>query len=77
MRDEFQYFCPKTSSEILRVFKKESKNIDFITEREIRAVKKNKELFEIFTDKGSFFSKKVVVASGGLSYQSVGASGIG
>ncbi len=77
VRDKYQYFCEKTSSEILRVFKKESKDIEFFTSCEVFEAKKEGELFEIKTSEGIFKTHSFVVASGGLSYQSVGAGGIG
>jgi len=38
---------------------------------------KKKEHFIVQTDRGELYARKLVVASGGLSYASVGASGIG
>jgi predicted Rossmann fold flavoprotein len=64
-----QYFF-ESSSVILNYFKK-IKNISFNTE--ILGVEKNR----VVTNKGEIRAKHIVVATGGLSFKSLGASGIG
>jgi predicted Rossmann fold flavoprotein len=73
-RKKNQYFF-KSSSELLRYFKKNVKNIKLNCE--IIDVNKKKDFFEITTSKGVFKAKKLVVATGGKSYKSLGASEIG
>lgn len=77
VREDTQYFCTKTASEVLRVFKKESKDIEFSTNYDVVSATKKENIFETVTNRETVRSKALVVASGGLSYQSVGASSIG
>ncbi len=72
IRKRGQYFCPKSSEELLNIFKKEVKNT--VLNCEILDVKEG---FEVKTSKGIFRAKNLVVATGGLSYRRVGASGVG
>ncbi|NPA88194.1 NAD(P)/FAD-dependent oxidoreductase [Caminibacter pacificus] len=68
---ENQYFF-KNSDVLLDFFKKNVKNIRLNTE-----VLEVKEDLSVVTDKGVFKAQNVVVASGGLSFKKLGASGIG
>ena len=69
-----QYFCKK-SEEIINIFEKEIKNIQiFLNQKVQKVIKKDK--FFIETNKETFEAKKVIVASGGLSYPIIGASSI-
>ncbi len=49
---------------------------ELLLSTEIIKVEKNNELFEIVSSTGLFYSKKVVVASGGISYSSLGTTDI-
>jgi len=71
------YFCKKSSDEIINLLKRSSKNSEIILNNKIVEVVKNADLFEIKTDKSQFRARKVVVATGGESYKSIGASNIG
>lgn len=54
-----------------------SSKIDILYEAEVINCEKYEDVFQTTTSKGVFFSKMLVVASGGLSYPQLGASGIG
>lgn len=71
------YFCKKSSDEIINLLKRSSKNSEIILNNKILEVVKNGDLFEIKTNKSHFRARKVVVATGGESYKSIGASNIG
>ena len=68
-----QYFLA-SSTVLLDFFKKNVKNIK--TNIEVLDVKKSK-YFIIKTNKGEIKAKKVVIASGGVSFKKLGASDIG
>lgn len=71
------YFCKDSSDEIINILKKETRHVDMLLNREILKVTKNGDIFEVKTSKGLLKSKKVVVATGGKSYKTLGASDIG
>jgi len=70
------YFC-NSSSEPIKMFKRLNKKTDFYMEHEVLDVEFKDELFIVKTNKQNIKSKKLIVASGGLSYKSLGASDIG
>jgi predicted Rossmann fold flavoprotein len=71
------YFCKNTSDDIINVLKKNAKNSEIILNNTVLHVSKEQELFSITTDKNVYKAKKVVVATGGKSFQTLGASDIG
>ena len=77
-REEGQLFCVKDSGEIIKMLENESNDtgVNIILDCRIIDVKKE-ESFIISTDNGIFQSESLVIASGGLSYPGIGASGIG
>jgi predicted Rossmann fold flavoprotein len=77
LRKNRYYFCKDSSDEIINVLKKLTKKHRFILDAEILKLSKDDELFTIDTKKGVFKSKKVVVATGGKSFATLGASDIG
>ncbi len=70
------YFC-KSSSDVINMFKKLTQKSKFYLEHKVYDVEYSNNIFEIKTDKSIIKSKKLIVASGGLSYPSLGASDIG
>jgi predicted Rossmann fold flavoprotein len=72
-----QYFCENSSKEIVDIFKKEIDNRKIKLNTKVISVTKKDEVFKVETNRGDFFAKKVVVASGGLSFAKVGATDIG
>ena len=71
------YFCKHSSDEIINILKEKTKNTYLLLNHEILQVKKEQERFDIYTQKGLLHAKKVVVATGGKSYKTLGASDIG
>ena len=77
IKKQTQYFCKESAKEIVDIFAKEvAKQTLFLNEKVIK-VSKKRDLFIIVTNKRKLVSKKVVVASGGLSFPKIGASSIG
>ncbi|MBI5100430.1 MAG: NAD(P)/FAD-dependent oxidoreductase [Nitrospirae bacterium] len=73
-----QLFLTKGSEEIINMLHKEcsTSGVELLLQTGIRNVIKDG-LFELSTDKGRFTSSSLVVATGGLSYPALGATGIG
>ncbi|MEA3490546.1 MAG: aminoacetone oxidase family FAD-binding enzyme [Campylobacterota bacterium] len=72
-----QYFCPHSASEILDIFKKENRDNTIVTDQKIEEVSRRGEYFYIHAEKRSYHAKRVVIASGGLSFSLLGADDIG
>jgi hypothetical protein len=77
IRKNRYYFCKDSSDEIINILKKLTKHQELILNREILEVTKKDDIFEIKTSKGSLRAKKVIVATGGKSFKTLGASDIG
>ena len=77
LRKERYYFCQNSSDEIIDVLKRGSKNAEFLLNTQILNIEKKEGLFYVKTSKGSLSAKKIVVSSGGKSFQTLGASDIG
>ena len=77
IRKKRYYFCKESSDEIIKIFKKATNHADIFLNSDILWVKKEGDIFEIQTLKELLRAKKVVVATGGKSYKSLGASDIG
>lgn len=75
-RDHGQIFCANSAKELVSIFGRLSAYCTFYLSTNVLHVTKE-EHFVVHTDKGEIHAKKVVVASGGLSYASIGASDIG
>ncbi|MDD3325167.1 MAG: aminoacetone oxidase family FAD-binding enzyme [Sulfurospirillaceae bacterium] len=71
-----QMFCAKSAKDLVSVFEKKLSTCKLYMQTKVLHVEKN-EHFIIHTDNGKIFAKKLVVSSGGLSYATIGASGIG
>ncbi len=70
------YFC-KSSEEPLAMFKKLLKKTKQYLNCEVLSVEYLNNKFQIKTTKGDIETKELIVASGGLSYTSLGATNIG
>jgi len=75
LKKDQQYFCKNSASEIIDIFKNEIKAASLFLNQKVIQITKN-EKFMIQTNRETFEAKKVVVASGGLSYPKIGASPI-
>ncbi len=73
-----QLFCEKSSEEIVTMLQNECSRAgaEISLHTTVRHIKKTG-FFEVQTDKGKFISDSLVIASGGLSYPELGATGIG
>ena len=77
VRTRNQYFCENSAKELVDVFKRETSSTTYLLNRTVQTVEKEQDSFKIKTKKGTILAKKVVVASGGLSFPKIGATSIG
>ena len=77
VRKNHQYFCEHSSKELVTLLEKEIQRKKILLNQEIKEVKKLDRGFEVLTNSGSIVAKKVVVATGGLSFPKLGATSIG
>ncbi len=77
IRQRGQYFCKTSAKEIVDILTKSIPKEQFSLNCEVERVEKRDGIFELFTSKGSFQAKRVVIASGGLSFPKIGATSIG
>ena len=70
------YFC-KSSNEIIDMFKRLTKHVHYKLGTVVKDVEESENIFIIKTSREDVKTKKLIVASGGLSYPSLGASDIG
>jgi predicted Rossmann fold flavoprotein len=77
VRKDRYYFCRDSADEIIDILKRETSHFQTILNSEIFSVEKRDDIFEVKTSKGILKSKKVVVATGGKSFKTLGASDIG
>jgi len=71
------YFCQESSDVIIDVLKRSLKGVDLFLNSDVLSLEKDDGLFEIRTKNAAYKAKKVVVATGGKSFKSLGASEIG
>src|SRR3990172_8796380 len=76
--DSGRLFCDRSSREIVAMLREEGDRagVEIRLDRKILHVKKDN-LFLARTDQGTLLSESLVVATGGLSFPELGASGIG
>ncbi|WP_286337714.1 BaiN/RdsA family NAD(P)/FAD-dependent oxidoreductase [Hydrogenimonas cancrithermarum] len=77
VRKECQYFCPDRAQALTDLLLRAAPSVEISYETEIFGAQKPGELFVVETSKGEVYAKKLLIATGGLSYSSVGATGIG
>ncbi len=77
MKKGSQYFCRDSSRELLTLLQKESRKQTFLYNESVLSVRKREAHFYVKTDKRTLSADAVIVASGGLSFPRLGASGIG
>lgn len=77
LRKESQYFCRDSAKELVDIFTKECKKQHILLNEKVKSVTKDGDTFFIETNKQVLRARAVVVASGGLSFPKIGASGIG
>ena len=77
LRKDRYYFCQNSSDEIIEVLKRNAKDAELLLNRDVLSVKKEDDIFSIQTNNGVLQSKSLVVATGGKSFKTLGASEIG
>ncbi|MCF6308956.1 MAG: aminoacetone oxidase family FAD-binding enzyme [Sulfurimonas sp.] len=77
IRKNRYYFCKDSSDEIINILKKQTLHVDMILNRDILHVGKKDDVFEVQTSSEVLKTKKLIVATGGKSFASLGASDIG
>ncbi len=77
LRKNRYYFCKDSSDEIIDVLKKLTRHVEILLNTEIFETTKIDDIFNIKTSRGILKTKKLVVATGGKSYTTLGASEIG
>ncbi len=71
------YFCKNSSDDIINVLKKGLKGVDVHLSSELLRVEKIDDIFEVTISHVTYNAKRVIVATGGKSYRTLGASEIG
>ena len=69
-----QIFCKNSSTDIINYLLDQSKDADFSFNTDITSLQKNNNIFEIETNKGSYNSTSVIIATGGISFPNLGVS---
>lgn len=77
IRGNRQYFCTKSSSEVVDILKRENRDNTLLLHHKVIDVAKENKHFLIQTKEKSYKAKHVVIASGGLSFSILGAGDIG
>ena len=72
-----QYFCPKSANQLLDIFKKEIQKHTLLRGRKIERVSQRDGYFLLESEARSYRARRLVIASGGLSFPQLGASDIG
>ncbi len=71
-----QYFCKKSAKDIVSIFERLTKHCHFFMGNKVLHVEFN-DNFIIKTQNKTIKAKKLIVASGGISYTNIGASPVG
>ena len=71
------YFCKNSSNDIIDILQKNAKSSEIILNNTLLHIEKKDDICAIKTDKSVYKAKKVIVATGGKSFQTLGASDIG
>ena len=72
-----EYFCKKSSKEILDIFKREIRGVELRLSTRVESISKRDENFVVKSSRGDIVGKRVIVATGGLSFPKLGATAIG
>lgn len=72
-----RFFCINSAEEIINALMKDIGDTEIKYNTIVKDVIKNNDIFTIQTTKGDFQSKSLIIASGGVSWESVGVSNIG
>jgi predicted Rossmann fold flavoprotein len=77
LRKDRYYFCKNSSDDIIDILQKNIRDHTLLLQTQIKGVRKVDELFLLDTTQGVLQAKCLVVASGGKSFEKLGASDIG
>jgi predicted Rossmann fold flavoprotein len=77
LRKETQYFCKDSAKELVNVLTKASKNQTVRVNETVLSISKRDTFFYVQTQTKTYTASRVVIASGGLSFSTLGASAIG
>ena len=77
LKNKTQYFCAKSSNEIIDILLQEIKHHHILKNQKVLSIRRNKNIFSIQTERREIKAHKVVIASGGLSFPKIGATSIG
>ena len=77
-KEKGQLFCRKSSLEVLRMLREEAGKAGIATRLKCKVTDVRREdRFRVITNQGMFESDSLIVATGGLSFPDLGATGIG
>lgn len=77
LRKERYYFCPNSAQELIDLLRKDAEQARYLLNYRIEAVTQESGGFAVRTDRSVVRARRVIVATGGVSYASVGATDIG
>jgi len=77
VRKKSQYFCKNSAKDLVNLLSHASKHQTIKCNEKVIEVTKKEGIFSVQTESQTYRASKVVVASGGLSFPLLGASGIG
>jgi len=77
LRKNRQYFCPKSANQLIEILMKESRKQSLFLNLKVERVTRRDGWFYLQAGKRRFRAKKLVIASGGLSFPQLGADDIG
>jgi len=77
IRKGTQYFCPTRAQELIDLLLQTSAGVNIAYGTEVQGVEKVGKCFRVTTSQEVFHAKTVLIATGGLSYPRIGATGIG
>ena len=77
LRKNRYYFCKDSSDEIINILKKNSQHAELLLNTKALHVEKINDIFVVKTNKQILKTKKLIVATGGKSFATLGASEIG
>ncbi|MBF0458393.1 MAG: NAD(P)/FAD-dependent oxidoreductase [Nitrospirae bacterium] len=78
-KEQGQLFCRASSGEIIAMLRKrcEEAGVRIISNTKVHDISKRGDVFVTTTDNGTFHSKSLVIATGGISYPQLGATPFG
>ncbi len=77
IRKEGQYFCPTSAGEIVTLLEKASRGVTRTMRCELLGIERTESGWRVQTTCGRFETKRVVLATGGISFPRLGATDIG